>query len=74
MQPNAIRPVVWFIQFFQLIFIFGIVPFMTWRLYLMTRDIADMKRLLQALLDQKKQQGAAPSPEPRPVSDPSEPA
>lgn len=72
MSPNAVRPVAWILQFVLIIFYFGIVPFLLWRFYAMSRDVADMKRLLQALLEHQKQKGAAPPPEPRPASNESE--
>lgn len=45
-----------------------LLAFLIWRFYMMTRDVADIKRLLQSLLEEQKKKGAAPLPEPRPDS------
>ncbi|MBN9660395.1 MAG: hypothetical protein J0H49_19555 [Acidobacteria bacterium] len=45
-----------------------LLAFLIWRFYIMTRDVADMKRLLQSLVDEQKKKGATPLPEQRPDS------
>ncbi|WP_321475334.1 hypothetical protein [uncultured Paludibaculum sp.] len=61
-------------QIFSFIMLLGylcLLGFLVWRFYWMTRDVADIKQLLESLLGQQKEKGAAPSPEPRPI-EPSE--
>ncbi|MGJ5818902.1 hypothetical protein [Paludibaculum fermentans] len=68
MNPNVARPVAWIIQFVLLAFWLGVVPFILWRVYAMSKDVADIKQLLRSLLEEQKKKGAAPLPEPRPDS------
>lgn len=67
MSPNVARPVAWIIQFVLLAFWVGVVPYILWRVYAMSKDVADIKVLLKSLLEEQRK-GRRPLPEPRPES------